>query len=114
LRLVVLALQDRLAYGATFEEALAGLFGNAASMLPGPLPSAASGLAIAAPAHGQPAQTGAPRGADFERLIGEAARHLADYQRLTAEGKLGEAGQQLESLKRALDQLDSRRAAAAQ
>ena len=51
LRLVVLALQDRLAYGATFEEALAGLFGNAASTLPGPLPSTATGLAnIGAPA----------------------------------------------------------------
>ena len=31
LRLVVLALQDRLAYGPTFESALAGLFGGAAS-----------------------------------------------------------------------------------
>ncbi len=28
LRLVVLALQDRLAYGPTFEAALAALFGN--------------------------------------------------------------------------------------
>ena len=34
LRLVVLALQDRLAYGPTFEAALAGLFGGAASTLP--------------------------------------------------------------------------------
>ena len=42
LRLVVLALQDRLAYGPTFEEALAGLFGNAASTLPGPLPTTAA------------------------------------------------------------------------
>ena len=41
-------------------------------------------------------------------LISEAARDLADYQRLTAEGKLGEAGQKLEALKRALDQLDKR------
>ena len=33
LRLVVLALQDRLAYGPTFEAALAGLFGNTPSTL---------------------------------------------------------------------------------
>jgi hypothetical protein len=33
---------------------------------------------------------------------------LADYQRLTAEGKLGEAGQKLEELKRALDKLNTR------
>jgi hypothetical protein len=42
-------------------------------------------------------------------LIRDAARDLADYQRLTAEGKLGEAGQKLESLKRTLDQLQQRR-----
>jgi hypothetical protein len=30
---------------------------------------------------------------------------LTDYQRLTAEGKLAEAGQKLEDLKRALDKL---------
>jgi hypothetical protein len=41
-------------------------------------------------------------------LIAEAARDLADYQRLTAEGKLGEAGQKLEELKRVLDKLNTR------
>jgi len=42
-------------------------------------------------------------------VIAEAARDLADYQRLTAEGKLGEAGQKLEHVKRVLDQLASSR-----
>ena len=32
--------------------------------------------------------------ADLDALIAEAAKDLADYQRLTAEGKLGEAGQE--------------------
>ena len=41
--------------------------------------------------------------------IAEAARALADYQRLTAEGKLGEAGQKLEELKRLLDALTAKR-----
>jgi hypothetical protein len=45
---------------------------------------------------------------DFNALIAEAAKDLADYQRLTAEGKLGEAGQQLEELKRAIDKLNTR------
>ena len=36
LRLVVLALQDRLAYGPTFEVALNALFGNGTSTLAGP------------------------------------------------------------------------------
>jgi hypothetical protein len=42
-------------------------------------------------------------------LITGAAKDLADYQRLTAEGKLGEAGQKLEQLKRKLEELNARR-----
>ena len=37
-----------------------------------------------------------------------AARDFADYQRLTAEGKLGAAGQSLEALKATLEALQSR------
>jgi len=46
-------------------------------------------------------------GADVRALITGAAKDLADYQRLTAEGKLAEAGQKLEQLKRKLDELNS-------
>jgi hypothetical protein len=46
--------------------------------------------------------------ADVNALIAEAGKELADYQRLTAEGKLGEAGQKLEQLKHALDELNAR------
>ena len=38
-------------------------------------------------------------------MIHQAAQDLADYQRLTAEGKLSEAGGKLESLKHTLDSL---------
>jgi uncharacterized membrane protein (UPF0182 family) len=98
LRLVVLALQDRLAYGPTFESAMAALFGGAASSL----------SAVAGPA--EPVRNaGSPQpGADLNGLIAEAAKDLADYQRLTAEGKLGAAGQKLEELKHALDKLKTR------
>jgi len=106
LRLVVLALQDRLAYGATFEEALAGLFGSAASTLPGPLPTGATGLATLDSLGGGASTAPA---ADEGALIAEAGRHFTDYQRLTAEGKLGEAGQKLEALKRALERLQQTR-----
>ena len=44
---------------------------------------------------------------ELNPLIGEAAKDLADYQRLTAEGKLGEAGQKLDDLKRILQQLNA-------
>jgi uncharacterized membrane protein (UPF0182 family) len=103
LRLVVLALQDRLAYGPTFESAMAALFGGAVSSLTAAaVPAEPVRDATASPALPQPA-------ADLNVLIAEAAKDLADYQRLTAEGKLGEAGQKLEELKRALDKLNTRK-----
>jgi uncharacterized membrane protein (UPF0182 family) len=98
LRLVVLALQDRLGYGPTFEAALAALFGQGASSTP------------PRPAQGPPSvvdATPGERATTTNSLIAEAARDLAEYQRLTAEGKLGEAGQRLEALKRRLEQLAS-------
>jgi uncharacterized protein len=102
LRLVVLALQDRLVYGPTFESAMKALFGGEASSL----------SAVAAPM--QPARraevsaTATQPAADRNALITGAAKDLADYQRLTAEGKLGEAGQKLEQLKQKLDELNAR------
>src|SRR6476661_2066100 len=56
LRLVVLALQDRLAYGPTFESAMAGLFGQA--LPPGAAGSAAT--AASAPRGPTAAAPGAP------------------------------------------------------
>jgi uncharacterized membrane protein (UPF0182 family) len=100
LRLVVLALQDRLAYGPTFESALASLFGNAAPTIQ--RTSANPGGAPGAPASTSSAQPAT----NFSSLIGEAAKDLSDYQRLTAEGKLGEAGQKLEHLKSTLEKLN--------
>jgi uncharacterized membrane protein (UPF0182 family) len=107
LRLVVLALQDRLAYGPTFESAMASLFGGTVSSLSAPATSAVA--VTAEPARGASASTvSALPATDRNALVAEAARDLADYQRLTAEGKLGEAGQKLEELKRALDKLNAR------
>jgi uncharacterized protein len=102
LRLVVLALQDQLAYGPTFESAMAALFGGATSSLSLPAGSGEQGQNVAQAA----ASSGAP--ADVKGLISRAAKDLADYQRLTSEGKLGEAGQKLEELKRTLDELNGR------
>jgi uncharacterized protein len=102
LRLVVLALQDRLAYGPTFESALAALFGGAASST-----SAVAVSAEPAP-RASASATASQTAVDLDALIKEAARDLSDYQRLTAEGKLGEAGQKLEQLKRTLDELNRR------
>ena len=101
LRLVVLALQDKLAYGTTFEAALRSLFEGEASSLtqtsapaPGPMTDTQT-----------PAQTRPDTGA----LINEASRDFDDYQRLTSAGKLGEAGQKLEALKAVLGRLNERK-----
>ncbi|HEY6271286.1 MAG TPA: UPF0182 family protein [Terriglobales bacterium] len=99
LRLVVLALQDRLAYGPTFDSAMAALFGGAVSSI--------SPATSAVPVRHEPASVPLEPAADLRALITEAAKDLADYQRLTAEGKLGDAGQMLEQLKRILDKLNA-------
>lgn len=97
LRLVVLALQDRLAYAPTFEGALASLFGAEASTLnPSQTPQAA-------PQAGPQQKTAENLGS----LIGQAQRDFSDYQHLTSEGKLSEAGQKLDDLKRVLDKLNA-------
>jgi uncharacterized protein len=101
LRLVVLALQDRLAYGSTLETALNGLLGQAP-------PASTTAAAASAPRAGA-LPTPLAENNDTGALIAEAARDLAEYQRLTAEGKLGEAGQRLEALKQKLDHLAGQR-----
>jgi uncharacterized membrane protein (UPF0182 family) len=99
LRLIVLALQDRLVYASTFEAALNELFGAAGSTAVTTAPAQTAASAATPPSPGN----------DIQALIAEAANALADYQRLTAEGKLGEAGQKLEQLKRTLDELNKRK-----
>jgi uncharacterized membrane protein (UPF0182 family) len=104
LRLVVLALQDRLVYAPTFEAALNGLFGDGSAAST----AAAASSASTSPAPSAAAAPAAP-GNEMQTLIAKAAQNIADYQRLTAEGKLGEAGQKLEELKRTLDELNKRK-----
>ena len=97
LRLVVLALQDRLAYGPTFEAALTSLFGGGTSSL-----SASSEPAQSANESGPAPQPTT----NLHGLIADAAKDLEDYQRLTAQGKLGDAGKKLDELKNTIDQLN--------
>ena len=118
LRLVVLALQD----AAGLRADVRGGDGRACSArtpgAPRRLRAGAGppGTAAAPTAPGQtvPQAGGAAAGAvtltpAAQALIDQAARDLADYQRLTAEGKLGEAGLKLESLKKTLERLKKER-----
>ena len=93
LRIVVLATQDRMAYGASFEEALEGLLEGTASLLP------MEDLTEMEPGT-QPTPTAV--GDTRDRLIARASQALEAYQQLTAEGKLADAGQALEELKATL------------
>jgi uncharacterized protein len=97
LRLVVLALQDKLAYGTTFQAALRSLFGGEVSSLN---TSEAPQAALAPQGAAEPST-------DINVLISEAAKDFAEYQRLTAAGKLGEAGLKLDALKGVLDRLNA-------
>jgi len=107
LRLVVLATQDRLGYGQTFDEAMTSLFGDLARPAtaektepPKEKPTEGAAKPAAPPAPG-----GSPDQPSVEQLINKAVQEFEEYQRLTSQGKLGEAGQKLEQHKRTLEEL---------
>ena len=109
LRLVVLATQERLVFGSNFQEAMTKLFGEQPRTdgQQQQKPPDQTGQQQQKPPEGQQTgqqQTG-PITAGTQQLIDRAAADLADYQRLMSEGKFGEAGQKLESLKRNLEEL---------
>jgi uncharacterized membrane protein (UPF0182 family) len=114
LRLVVLATQDRLGSGQSFDEALTSLAGDLARApsqekngptaekpAPGPSPGESPGQQkpTASPSPGTASSL------SVEQLINKAVQEFDEYQRLTSQGKLGEAGQKLEQHKRTLDDL---------
>ncbi|MEN3329670.1 MAG: uncharacterized protein V7638_4477 [Acidobacteriota bacterium] len=92
LRLVVLATQEKLGYGQTFGEAMNSLFGEAA-------------VKAAPQEPNQPTPQQPTPAADLQQLINRAIQEFEDYQRLTSQGKLGEAGQKLEQHKRTLEEM---------
>ncbi len=93
LRMVVLVTQDRLTYAPRFPEALNALVAGQltpAALAPlsgGELPTKEVSLTM-------------------RPLVDRANQALADYRRLTAEGKLAEAGRRLEDLKIILEQMN--------
>jgi uncharacterized membrane protein (UPF0182 family) len=106
LRIVVLATHDKLAYGSTFSEAMTNLFGEAAQAPP---PGQSSGQTTGATGpSAQPGATpvpGATPSQNLQQLVIKAIQEFEDYQRLTAQGKYGEAGQKLEQHRRTLEEI---------
>jgi len=102
LRLVVLATQERLAYGQSFAEAMQNLFGEGGKAATETKPQTTGEK----PAEGQAKPTGSPAAAEtVPQLINRAIQEFEDYQRLTSQGKLAEAGQKLEQHKRTLEEI---------
>lgn len=101
LRLVVLATQERLGFGQTFDEAMANLFGDAANQ------STQEKTESPKPPTGpQPTASPTPPPRETtQQLINRAVQEFEDYQRLTAAGRLAEAGKKLEEHKRTLEEL---------
>jgi uncharacterized membrane protein (UPF0182 family) len=103
LRMVVLATQERLAYGTSFQEALVSLFGDSVKAPPQPADErqASADEKTKEPATATPGRPSA----SVIRLIERALQEFDEYQKLTAAGKLAEAGQKLEQHKRTLEEL---------
>ena len=102
LRLVVLATQDRLAYGNTFEDAVNSLFGEASK------PAQEQKPAPVEQKPGAPQPSPSPQATatqNVPQLINRAVQEFEEYQRLTSQGKLAEAGKKLEEHKRTLEEL---------
>lgn len=101
LRIVVLATQEKLAYGATFEEAMNSLFGEAAR------PPTETSKETPTQETGEQAKPSATPVVtqSLRQLITRAIQEFEDYQRLTSQGKYAEAGQKLEQHKRTLEEI---------
>src|SRR5258706_979977 len=108
LRLVVLATQDRLGFGPTFDDAMNSIFGDLGRPPTQQKPEPSKETS----AEGQPKPAASPSppgqpapAASVQQLIDKAVQEFEEYQRLTSQGKLGEAGQKLEQHKRTLEEL---------
>ncbi len=98
----MLATQERLGYGQSFDEAMTSLFGEAGKGRE----QEKSEEAKAKPPEGGPKPSPSPAPVEsVQQLINRAIQEFEEYQRLTAQGKLAEAGQKLEQHKRTLEEL---------
>jgi uncharacterized protein len=96
LRMVVLATQEKIAYGPNFAAALASMFGETAGKKDEPKDTKTDDKKDAATVAASPSS---------QQLINQAAQQFADYQQLTSQSKFAEAGKKLEDLKRTLEEL---------
>jgi hypothetical protein len=91
LKKVALSMGNNLVYADTYQQALAQLAGeklpSTPEAPPAGQPSASSTAAAPAPASAQP-----------DSRIGQIRQHLERYRQLVSQGKLSEAGKELEAI----------------
>lgn len=97
LKKVVLAAGNRLIYADSYDEALAQLAGSNGATQASP----SAGNAAPSPASLGAAASASP---DASARLGRIADHFRKYQELTAQGRLAEAGKELEAIKAELRQ----------
>jgi uncharacterized membrane protein (UPF0182 family) len=106
LRVVVLATQEKLAYGQNFAEAVTNLLGELPKTTEEGKTEATTAKPEGAFLRGQVSQTPTPASPEnLSQLVNKAIQEFEEYQRLTAQGKLAEAGQKLEQHKRTLEDI---------
>jgi len=99
LRMVVLATQERIAYGPNFAAALSSMFGETVGKKEEPKDAKD-------PKKEEKKETTAPTvSTNVQELINRAAQEFSDYQQLNSQGKFADAGKKLEDLKRTLEEL---------
>ena len=98
LRTVVLATQEKITYGPNFASALANMFGETAGKKD-------EQKDVKADEKKETTTTTTIVSPNTQQLVDRAAQQFADYQSLTSQGKLAEAGKKLEDLKGTLKEL---------
>ena len=96
LRMVVLATQERIAYGPNFAAALSNMFGDSANKKEESKDTKVDEKKETTPTTTSP---------NVQQLINQAAQQFEDYQRLNSQNKFGDAGKKLEDLKRTFEEL---------
>jgi uncharacterized protein len=92
LKKVALSMGDNLVYADTYKEAVAQLAGEALPPAPSETPPPAQPAAVTTTA-ANPAPSARP-----DPRIGEIRQHLDRYRQLVSQGKLSEAGKELEAI----------------
>lgn len=105
LRMVVLATQEKISYGPNYASALTSMFGDTYGKKEEPKDIKKEGKDETNKETDTSSTSTTNLAPKTQELVNRAAQQFEDYQRLTSQGKLAEAGKKLEDLKHTLEEL---------